>query len=212
MELLVNDTLFKTFSKVLSKKKEKFDNIVEPLQACYYICLLSYLPKGTKISIQDNFLYIQQPSLVQGTIRWYNNDNVNDLQYLVVIIKRFMEFYKNRNNKLFELMKNKMILGLDKLIETYQEKSNTLQTLKICKMIVMNSESFKELDDKKEIDKILLKITEIYDNIFLNILQNFLIVIDNDIENLDDYLMSISYLFNPFHKKIKKWITSNLFN
>ena len=43
------------------KNKERFEMILEPLQAIIQLALLSYCPIGSKLSISDNILCIQSP-------------------------------------------------------------------------------------------------------------------------------------------------------
>jgi len=56
------------------KKKERFETILEPLQAILQIGYLSFTPIGTKLTIHNNILQIQHPNYSQPVIRWYNND------------------------------------------------------------------------------------------------------------------------------------------
>ena len=75
------------------KKKERFDIILEPLQAVTQLALLSFCPKGSKLTIANNLLTIQEPSWVQGMWRSYNNDTKEDLFFLFNAIVRFNRFY-----------------------------------------------------------------------------------------------------------------------
>ena len=59
---------------MLNTKKERFDIILEPLQAILQLACLSFCPIGTKLTIQNNLLYVQPPSWHQGIMRRYNND------------------------------------------------------------------------------------------------------------------------------------------
>ena len=64
------------------KKKERFDIILEPLQAITQLALLSVSPKGSKLTISNNLLAIQQPGWFQGLLRSYNQDMKEDLFFL----------------------------------------------------------------------------------------------------------------------------------
>jgi hypothetical protein len=134
------------------KKKERFETILEPLQAILQIGYLSFTPIGTKLTIHNNILQIQHPNYSQPVIRWYNNDTQEDLFYLFNIFYRFKKFYfflndglanknekANSNNKklyalLIELAKN----GIANLIRTYSqtEKIHILHTLQMYKNIL----------------------------------------------------------------------------
>ena len=51
---------------IKSHPKEKVEMILEPLQVLTQLAVLSYLPVGTKISISNNILHLQQPTYFQG--------------------------------------------------------------------------------------------------------------------------------------------------
>ena len=151
------------------KKKERFETILEPLQAILQIGYLSFTPIGTKLTIHNNILQIQHPNYSQPVIRWYNNDTQEDLFYLFNIFYRFKKFYfflndgtANKNDKanstnkklyslLIELAKN----GIANLIRTYSqtEKIHILHTLQMYKNILEGgSESATHSNSAKRID------------------------------------------------------------
>ena len=128
--------LYKTISG--NKKKERFETILEPLQALIQIALLSYYPIGSKLTIQNNILHIQAPSYSQSVTRWYNNDTQEDLFYLFNIFCRFKKFYtdvKAGHTKLFELLISLAKNGINNLIRTYNQtdKTHVLHTLQMYK-------------------------------------------------------------------------------
>jgi hypothetical protein len=128
--------LYKTITG--NKKKERFETILEPLQALIQIALLSYYPIGSKLTIKNNILYIQCPCYSQSLSRWYNNDTQEDLFYLFNIFYRFKKFYtdvKVEHNKLFDLLISLAKNGINNLIRTYNQtdKTHVLHTLQMYK-------------------------------------------------------------------------------
>lgn len=128
--------LYKTVTG--NKKKERFETILEPLQALIQIALLAYYPTGSKLTIQNNILHIQPPSYSQSVTRWYNNDTQEDLFYLFNIFCRFKKFYtdiKAEHAKLFELLIHLAKNGINNLIRTYNQtdKTHVLHTLQMYK-------------------------------------------------------------------------------
>ena len=128
--------LYKTVTG--NKKKERFETILEPLQALIQIALLAYYPSGSKLTIQNNILYIQAPSYSQSVTRWYNNDTQEDLFYLFNIFCRFKKFYTDirvEHAKLFELLIHLAKNGINNLIRTYNQtdKTHVLHTLQMYK-------------------------------------------------------------------------------
>jgi len=78
---------------IKSQPKEKVDMILEPLQVLTQLAILSYLPVGTKISISNNILHLQQPTYFQGVLRWYQKDNNNKIG--ITTITHTLNLYKN---------------------------------------------------------------------------------------------------------------------
>jgi hypothetical protein len=128
------------------RKKERFETILEPLQAILQIGYLSFAPIGTKLTIHNNILQIQIPNYSQPVIRWYNNDTQEDLFYLFNIFYRFKKFYhflndsksNTDNKKLYDLLIELAKSGIGNLIRTYSQtdKIHILHTLQMYKTIL----------------------------------------------------------------------------
>tara|TARA_Y100000389_G_scaffold115627_1_gene112742 strand:+ start:13790 stop:14596 length:807 start_codon:yes stop_codon:yes gene_type:complete len=133
-------TAYNLFSK--GKRKERFEIILEPLQAMIQISFLGFYPIGSKLNIHNNLLYIQAAGWSQPLSRAYYNDSKDDLFYLFNAVVRFNKFYKNmpeiQNNSLFNLLKKLCIKGIDNLIVTYNQVDNPalLHTLRMYKMFL----------------------------------------------------------------------------
>ena len=149
----MQSTINMIYSAVKNKKKrERFETILEPLQAILQIGYLSFTPIGTKLTIHNNILQIQHPNYSQPVIRWYNNDTQEDLFYLFNIFYRFKKFYiflnegatnKNEkansdNKKLYALLIEMAKNGIANLIRTYSQtdKIHILHTLQMYKNIL----------------------------------------------------------------------------
>jgi hypothetical protein len=134
-------------------RKEKLDFVLEPLQALIQLCLLSFCQVGTKLTIQDNLLYIQHPGLSQGLIRYLNDDTKDDLYFLLNVFRRFLIYYdflKQSHPDLYKLLIYYGQQGLDKLIQTYSDvnKVSLLHSLKMYKLILKNSDFFESLNNE----------------------------------------------------------------
>ena len=132
------------------RKKERFETILEPLQAILQIGYLSFAPIGTKLTIHSNILKIQIPNYSQPVIRWYNNDTQEDLFYLFNIFYRFKKFYhflndsktNPENKKLYDLLIELAKTGIGNLIRTYSQtdKIHILHTLQMYKGMLEGEE------------------------------------------------------------------------
>jgi hypothetical protein len=202
------------------RRREKLDYILEPLQAISQLALLSYCPIGTKLTIQDNILIIQQPSLSQGITRYFNEDSKEDLYYLMNVFKRLFTFYAFMlDDKLLKKLYDKLVInsinGIDKLLKTYtnSDKVNVLHTLQMYKVVLGNPDFFhtnKMGAEDINIDNIFNEIVNIYDKEEYLTIYNILILLDKYPENYQNYISGINLIMEGKHKKIKEWIDKNI--
>ena len=200
-----------------SHPKEKIDMILEPLQVLIQLAILSFLPIGTKMSISENILKLQQPTMLQGVWRWYQQDNKDDLYYLFHAIRRYYKWYKDRDDQVFAEILRLAIKGIQKLTDTYNKIGITTitHTLNLYKNILEqdSKELFKdETEQSINIDTVFEKITDIYDRRLLIIIYStFEIMKDEENEkNLKNYIEGLNNILNPTETKIRKWILDNL--
>lgn len=165
--------LYNLYNNLLFHKyKDKLDMILEPLQSMIQLAILSVKPIGTKLAIQENILYIQEPSIIQPINRWYNSDKKDDLYFLFQVIKRFIKWY-NPDNKiisveLYNLICSMSLTGLDNLVKTYNNTDNNsiIQVLHLYKNLleVPNSKELeKHSNEKVNIDEVFENIISLYE-------------------------------------------------
>ena len=134
------------YNSVINKKKERFNVILEPLQAVIQIALLSFAPNDSKLNIYNNILFIQIPNWNQSILRTYYNDSKNDIFFLFNVFTRFTKFYqhlkliidpKDTQLNMFKLLQETATNGIDKLLQTYRHTENPaiLHTLNLYKKI-----------------------------------------------------------------------------
>lgn len=221
MDSIFTHQNIKIISKTLmnNNKKERFDTILDPLQTIVRLSLLSFCPVGTKISLENNLLHIQEPSYSQGLVRWYNNDNKEDAFYLFYACKRFPTYYSFlreisfKKQNLFDLLLLLSKKGIDKLSETYSKVENPslLHTFEIYKALLDNPDTIPlSNSNKKEIEDVFINIKNIYDTPLLQAIFNILILINKNPENYTSYIDSLNSLMKPTNEKITKWIRSNV--
>ena len=198
--------------------KEKSDMILEPLQVMIQLGLLSHCPIGTKLSISENLLHIQEPSWNQGILRWYMKDNKDDLYYLFQAIRRFYMWYKPEDCVIYSKILESAIKGLKKLQETYEntDKISIKHTLALYTNILNleTPELFKDSNDDIaiNIDKVFQNITELYNKKFLAIIFNVFKLMDDETneQNKKMLMTGLLHIMIPNNNKIKSWIRENL--
>jgi hypothetical protein len=242
MSSLINANNIKSLYNLVigTKKKEKLDYILEPLQAMVQICFLNFCPIGSKLTINDNILQIQLPGMSQGMIRFFNDDTKEDLYFLFNVFRRFIHYYTHfqQDKKymyFYELILKLAKGGIDKLITTYNNSNriSVLHTLQMYKVMLDKPEFFNadfqssELvglgdSDKanilknNNIDKIFDKIVNIYSNEEYQIIYNTLLIltkktkVDNYDENTEKIINGLNTILYPTFTQIKEWIHKNV--
>lgn len=203
---------------VSSTKKERSDMILEPLQVMIQLALLDHCPIGTKVSVSDNILQLQMPTLFQGVWRWYNHDGKDDLYYLFHAIRRYYKWYKSQNNRIFNYILTAAIKGLNKLILTYSKTDQTsiTHTLSLYKNVLEleSPDLFKDPSEEiVNIDSVFQNIKSIYSKKILKVIYNILLILDEDaIGELvkNKYLKGLTNILAPTNDIIRKWIREKL--
>jgi len=198
--------------------KEKSDMILEPLQVMIQLALLSHCPNGTKLSISDNLLHIQQPCWNQGIWRWYMKDNKDDLYYLFQAIRCFYMWYKPENCSIYSKILETAIKGLKKLQETYEntDKISIKHTLAMYTNILSleTPDLFNDNNNENSvnIDKVFQNITSIYNKKILAIIFNTFKLMDDETneDNKTQFMDGLLLIMIPTNNKIKGWIRENL--
>lgn len=203
------------------KNKERFEMILEPLQAMTQLALLSYCPIGSKLSICNNILCIQTPTWRQSLTRRYNADKKNDLVFLFNVIKRFHKFYNfiklnddEHYTELFDILIEHSTIGIANLIQTYNKSDgdHLSQTLRMYIQLVKNPDTFDELtpQDSVNIDTVFKEITNLYSKEHYSILFSTFNLLKNDPDEYETYINSINSMTEPINKSLKLWISNNI--
>lgn len=98
--------------------------VLDPLTVIIKLAILGNKPIGTKLVIQNNILYFQEPGPFQSLCRYVYNTNKTDLQYLYNPIEMACEHFLSKEyvqktprvKTLFACAHR----GLEKLMETYK--------------------------------------------------------------------------------------------
>ena len=112
---------------------------LEPITTLIKLAILNYKVEGTKLSIQNNSIFLQEPCYYQGVIRYLYSDSRNDLIKIEQPIKEGLDWIsKNVKSEDMDFILKKSISGLLKLSRSYQEDVNTYKTILSISQIIQN--------------------------------------------------------------------------
>ena len=216
-------------STIFTQIRQQSDSHVEfldPLCTILKLCVLNYKPIGTKISIRDNIIYIQESNIFQNILRTIYNDSREQLYHIKMPIFYFKglecNFIDNKFSKeLLTYIKTIAIIGLNKLKATYEMDWKNCSMIRSCindylRILKNNYSKEQYTEELNDMNKPLM--LNIYDEM-LNIwknedLDNIINIIKTinmkftsnnnsiDLINIDDYSNSINALINAKDKEI----------
>lgn len=129
MSTLFGFPLWKIAYHLYSKKLRKTDTnkqYLEPLTTLFKLALVSFKDHGTKIAISNHRVYIQTPSLLQGTIRSVYGNTREEIHYLLQPILQCVKLYSPIQNTELAYLYRLAIQGLRKLKKSYDNDSSTV--------------------------------------------------------------------------------------
>ena len=116
--------------------------ILDPLSVIIKLAIISNKPNGTKIVIQNNVIFFQEPGIFQAFCRYVLNTNKSDLQYMYNPIHAACQHFLKKEyiestpriKSLFKCAQ----LGIERLKETYKEYSTICLCLNYYYIIINN--------------------------------------------------------------------------
>ena len=171
----IGDNPFLLFNSFFNNYYQEKNFIIDPFTCMVRLAVLSFKPAGTKISIFDNMIKYNDPSIFQGTIRWTNGDNRNDLHNLYGPIKKAIQWYDLKN----PVIKNIFLTschGLKILKSSYLNNSTIYHSLVLYEKII--TESLEGIENKEEDDddknKIYTELKNLWNDNEITIINNLI--------------------------------------
>lgn len=189
-------------------------HVIEPVTCMIRLAMLSFKPNGTKIGIFDNSIYIQEPSVFQGPLRWLSGDNRNDIHFLLDPINKALERYNIQNNESVKNIYTLAMKGLLKLKKSYSNHNNSSLTAHSIELYIKTINSY--LDGKKKITKIeeddknYNSLNYLWTEEQLDIINGLFDECSRHPKESDSYLKAIDNILNSKIKVTKEILVKNM--
>ena len=217
---------------LFNKNTKKY--ILDPLTCIIRCATLSFKPPGTKISIINNKISFNDPTILQGTIRWTTGDKREDLHNIYYPIIKSTQWYDIKDPNILNIF-SLAVKGLDKLKNSYDESSIIVHSLElyiniINNFITDNNERNKELyfkniqnretqeislsENKKknchtEDNMIYKSLKELWNDNQISIVNNILIQMSTDSPNKKDWLSALDIILSNKENNVNNIILKN---
>jgi len=177
------------------------------------LSILSFKPKGTKISLFDNMIKYNDPNIFQGSIRWTQGDHRNDLHNLYGPIVKALEWYDVNNPKIYNIF-NLSSKGLENLMLSYNNNNTTFHSLKYYKSIIDNiiendTNTVKNVT-KEDDNKIYTDLKKLWNKNEINIINDILEEMkEKNSDEINSLINAIDAIIYIKEKKVKRIIENN---
>ena len=169
---------FKDF--LVSFFETKRDSILDPLTCIIRLGILEFKPIGTKISLNNNKIKYNDPSVIQGALRWSNGDNREDLHNLFNPLKKAVLWYDVKNSEIKNLI-DYSIRGLQKLQSSYNKNSVISHSMQYYIDYLKNSITQKNNDiEEEEENSISKQLRELWNEREITIVNNIILQLEEN--------------------------------
>tara|TARA_Y100000310_G_scaffold330498_1_gene402264 strand:- start:706 stop:1329 length:624 start_codon:yes stop_codon:yes gene_type:complete len=172
--------------------KQEKNTILDPLTCIIRLAILSFKPVGTKISISNHRISYCEPSIFQGTLRLAFGDNREDLHNIYNPLRKAISWFKNSDRDMHNLFKYAGN-GIKVLRESYSRNSTIHHTLKLYQDIIKHkhkeqpdTEDESEKHKTQELNKIYLRLKNLWNERELSIVNNLIIELKHKIRSKND--------------------------
>ena len=193
-----NYQIYNTMLSGFGNQTQQKNLILEPLCCLLKLILLQFKERGTKISIIDNSIQFNEPSITQGLIRTFYGDCREDLHNLYHPLIKCLEWYPLKEN---QLLYNESKKGLEIINEVYDDNTTIHHTITHYLSIVEGKNDKDLPDTNPVIDQ--LKDTWLPDEI--NAIKELLSLILNG-KNKDIYINALNDIVSAKEKFINEYI------
>lgn len=130
--------------------------VLDPLTTMIKLALLGFKPTGTKLAIDRNRIYFQEPTILQGVWRWVYGNKRYELHHLLNPIIKAVKRY-DINNPSVKRIFQCAVVGLDRLKNSYNNDSSLVNHSLDLYMSIINNVL---IPDKNRKDSIFNSVQE----------------------------------------------------
>jgi hypothetical protein len=221
MEVIINsmfknyitDTTVQLFSSIFGNNKQQTKYfIIDPFTCMVRLAILSFKPKGTKISILDNMIKYNDPNILQGTIRWSQGDNRDDLHNLYRPITKAIEWYQLEDEKIKHIF-GLSSKGIENLMFSYTGNSTVRHSLVYYKSIIddnLKEEKETIVNKEENFNKIYTELKSLWNKNEISIINDILSEMENKTDDEKQSLINaIDSIINIKERRVQMIIKKN---
>tara|TARA_Y100000389_G_scaffold129980_1_gene127402 strand:+ start:32299 stop:32931 length:633 start_codon:yes stop_codon:yes gene_type:complete len=178
--------------------------ILEPLSCVLKLSLLQYKNKGTKISVSNNSVKFNEPSMIQGLTRRLTGDSRHDLHNICHPLMKCLEWYP-LSEDVNAFFYQECVKGLEILKSSYESNSIINHTIDHYIGLLQGKE-FEPIEDTAVTGGLKNMWTE-RELLILQTMLKHILSLDDDIDK-EMYLDVLEHLLSMKEQKVNYYIQS----
>jgi len=200
-----SSTIINFFNTIFYDNKS--DSIIDPFTCLVRLAVLEFKPYNTKLSIKNNKITYNDPHILQGTLRWTNGDNREDIHNIYNPIIKALQWYDLENNDIKNIFKY-AIKGLEKLKDSYEQNSTITHSIEYY-ISYIKAQLKKKKEHYEETNTIFIQFKELWNEREINIINNMLLELNENEESKDSLIDAIEVILNNKEKIVIEIIYEN---
>jgi len=201
--------------------EQKRDSILDPLTCVIRLSILEFKPIGTKISLNNNKIKYNDPTVLQGAMRWSNGDNREDLHNLFNPLKKAVLWYDTDDEEVENIL-SYSIRGLEKLQSSYNKNSVISHSIQFyinyLKKYISNQVSNQvDSEDQEEENSISKQLKQLWNKREITIINNILLELEDNrkknengiIEEQDALIKTLETILSRKEEKVSNILFEN---
>lgn len=205
----LGETIYNIFNKIFYET-ENNNSIIDPMTCLIRVSLLEFKPQNTKLSIKNNKITYNDPNVLQGTIRWTNGDNREDIHNIYNPIIKALNWYEPDNPDIINIVKF-TVKGLEKLKSSYNDNSIIAHSIQY--YITYIKQNFKTKKDKEkyvETNTIFIQLKELWNDREINIINNIILELADNKKDNKSLIEAIEIILNQKEEMVQAILKQNL--
>lgn len=179
--------------------------LLEPLSCILKLSLLQYKPQGTKISVSNNSLHFDEPTLFQGVTRRIGGDSRQDLHNICNPIVKCLEWFP-LSDPINAFFYQECSKGLSTLKTSYESQSIITHTLDHYISLLEGKKIAEEIEDSAVVAGLKNMWTEKEIIIVKTMIEHILSL--EDMVDREMYLLTLEQILTIKENKVNSYIQS----
>ena len=204
----IPENIYQFFSNFFKKDTDNY--IIDPLTCLVRLCILHFKPINTKLSIKNNKITYNEPTIFQGSIRWTNGDNREDIHNIYGPILKATQWYSIDNEDIKNIFVYS-IKGLNTLKDSYEENSTISHSIQFYINYINEYLGKNEKVECDETNSIFIQLKNLWTKREINIINNMILELSlKECNTRDSLIEALEVILNKKEQLVSQILIDSM--